>query len=564
MMKKQAIIAVSTACLLLAGTAGTVYAYSRSDVGALLRSITRQEAVSAGQDVDGNGRVDVMDLTTLKQLLQSSTQPETVSVPASANYVKLQSRTLEKDGVTWLVQSGSAAEFTVTGTECAVTLTGSSGIQNEEKYRPRYGIFVDDELVEDVVMEAQEQTVTLFSESKARTADVRIMLLSEAMYGGVGIRDITVTSGAAVPVRPAEQKALRIGFIGDSITCAYGVQGKLGDAFTTGTEDFSRSYAYLTARFLDADYTTCCYSGHGIYSGYTSDGKRNADALIPDCYDLVSKYKDYGQQQDFEGDRPCDAIVINLGTNDINFVAADPEVNGALFVEAYKSFLTHLRALHPGAAIVCTVGTMGGDDVYTLITQACDEYTSETGDANVTCYFSRTHTQDDGFGADYHPSALTQERSSYVLADKILTALGKESSKIGLDVAADGVYDVTTSNGATAAQYYGYGQFWVNMVSGGTAPSDVEATVSGLPLRAGGTYRLSFDYTTGQDITLPVLVRGSAVYYETALDSTSERQHFETEFTCDADDEAAQIVFQVGGHDSMNSTFYNVTLTRLS
>ena len=564
-MHKKTLLAVCTAGALLAGTAGTVHAaYSRSDIVALQRSLTRLAAVSAGQDVDGSGRVDVRDLTMLKQMMRSNTEEGSITVPASENYVKLQSRTLEKDGVTWLVQSGSAAEFHVVGSACSVTLEGSSGTDSDEKYRPRCGIFVDGELVEDFLMGEKERTVEVFSGSTQRSADVRIMLLSEAMYGGVGLRDITAVSSAASPVLPADKNDLYIEFIGDSITCAYGVEGQLGGSFSTGTENFAMSYAFLTAQFLHADYSTCCYSGHGIYSGYTADGTRNTDSLIPDCYDQVSKFRDYGQAWDFAAERPCDAVVINLGTNDINFVGAAPEENGPLFVSAYKDFLAHIRETHPDAAIIGTVGTMGGEDVYKLIEQACTEYTQDTGDTGVSCFFSRTHTQNDGFAVDYHPSLTTQQRSSYVMADKILTALGMDSSKIGLDVAADGVYDVTTSNGATAAQYYGYGQFWVNMVSGGSAPSDVEATVSGIALRAGGTYRLSFDYTTGQEISLPVLVRGKEVYYETALDSSQERQHFETEFTCPAEDDDAQIVFQVGSHDSMNSTFYDVSLTRIS
>ena len=101
-------------------------------------------------------------------------------------------------------------ECTVTGTEASVTICGDGGINSDEKYRPRYGVYVDGELIKDVVMSEKEQTVELFSGTSARTAAVKVMHLSEANNGCIGVKGITVTSSSAKPVKPTPKKDLRI------------------------------------------------------------------------------------------------------------------------------------------------------------------------------------------------------------------------------------------------------------------------------------------------------------------------------------------------------------------
>ena len=201
-------------------------------------------------------------------------------------------------------------------------------------------------------------------------------------------------------------------------TCALPIY----EPFSTSTENFMKSYAYLTAQQLNADYSAVCYSGHGIISGYTT-GEKNTDSLVPDCYNLVGKSYDYATEWDFESN-PNDVVVINLGTNDSSYLSLDFEARSGDFVDGYVSFLKDLRDKNPNAYIICTVGTMGGEDVYGLIEQAIDIYKSETEDTNVMGYLSATQNIANGLGADWHPSVITQQESAYVLADKICEVLG--------------------------------------------------------------------------------------------------------------------------------------------
>ena len=97
------------------------------------------------------------------------------------------------------------------------------------------------------------------------------MLLSENRYGGIGIKNIKVNSCNNLKIiEPTNKKDLSIEFIGDSMTCAYGVEGKdENEHFKTSTENFSKSYAYLASQILNVDYSSVSYSGYGIASGYS-------------------------------------------------------------------------------------------------------------------------------------------------------------------------------------------------------------------------------------------------------------------------------------------------------
>jgi hypothetical protein len=346
---------------------------------------------------------------------ETSTQEEAMvqRIPITADKVKLQSRAVMKDDVLWLVQSGSAAEFCISGRNAYVTLAGSSGVDNNKMYRPHYAVYVNDRLICDEVMAETYIKITLWKDED-KTAAVKVMLLSEAQYGGVGVRSVEVESNEVQHLTTFKNAPLTIEFIGDAITCGYGVESdSANETFMTSTENFSKSYAYLAASRLGADYTTCCYSGYGIVSGYSDEGTKNDKELLPDCYGKDSNFKDYGADWDFS--EHCDIVVIHLGTNDRDYVAQDPDKNGDEFVEGYKAFLQTVREKRPDAAIICTVGTMGGNEIYKLIERAVAEF----GDDKIMTYFLQTLSTGDGMGADGYPSKKTQQNIADVLVKKI-------------------------------------------------------------------------------------------------------------------------------------------------
>ena len=135
-------------------------------------------------------------------------------------------------------------------------------MENEPSLRPRFAVLVDGEVILDDTLSERERTIEVLSSEEETNAVIEVMQLSETNRGIVGVKAITLTTAAENPVVPTEAKPLSIEFIGDASTCAYGVEAASAyEPFATTTENFMKSYAYLTAQALGADYSTACYSG---------------------------------------------------------------------------------------------------------------------------------------------------------------------------------------------------------------------------------------------------------------------------------------------------------------
>lgn len=345
-----------------------------------------------------------------------------VTVDPTSENVRFIGRTFEGAGATWLPQSGSGVEFEATGTIVVLEVVGDDNVHNVLDLCPRFAVLVDGAVVVDDTLHEPSRLVGVPLDESASGAVVELIHLSEAKRGMVGIRSITVKSEAARPVAPTKAKRLHIGFVGDSITCGYGVEAANTDEpFKTKTENFMKSYAYLTAQELGADYDTVCYSGYGVISGWSNDGERQTDTLVPPVYQLVMEGRE--QVWDFAAHR-SDAVVINLGTNDRSYTGTD-EARLDEFSQGYAAFLDQVRALNPDSLIVCTMGTMGGEELFPAIERAVHDHAERTGNARILCYLSEPmNVETDGCGANGHPTAVTQRKIAQTLVGVIRQALG--------------------------------------------------------------------------------------------------------------------------------------------
>lgn len=329
--------------------------------------------------------------------------------------IRVLGRCTEDGGMLWMVTSLSEAGFRVTGaTEVRLRLRADDSVTDPGRrdIRPRYAVRLDGEKIADARMAAEEETVTVFRSPEPRTAEVRLIKLSEGTQSLLALREI-VTDGDVAPL-PEREK--RIEFIGDSITAGYGVETpNPEEGFTTATENAEKSYAALTADALGMDRTLTCFSGHGIVSGYTGDPTvRNGSELVPPYYEatgrngfrLPSGRTVSEIPWDFSAFRP-DIIVINLGTNDLSWTNGDPE-REAEYRKEYAAFLKTVRRHNPQARIVCVLGLMGGQ-LNGSMTAAVGDYRRETGDRNIHSFtVAEQDGERNGYGANYHPSEKTQ------------------------------------------------------------------------------------------------------------------------------------------------------------
>lgn len=338
---------------------------------------------------------------------------------ATKNTVKLLGRTLDDKGTRWLILSASGIEFHAKAKELSFTLTGDCTSQNPRGQDgslnmnlARYAIYVDGKLTITGSMDCEEKTVSVFSKSEEQTVTVRLLKLSEGTQSYMGIKSINTNDEATL--NPTSEKNLKIEFIGDSITCGYGVEGKSAEEpFTTQTENATKAYAYLTAQNLNADYSLVSFSGFGLVSGWTNDGNLNPIQLAGPhyknfCFSWNSDlFKNY--EWDFSQFQP-NFVVINYGTNDDSYTRDDLQKQNE-YVSCYVDFIKQVRSVNPHAHIVLALGIMtGGNRLLPFMEQAAQKYSSLTGDKNISTYRFTSQTEAEGFGADFHPSEATQKR----------------------------------------------------------------------------------------------------------------------------------------------------------
>ena len=344
-------------------------------------------------------------------------------IPTSEN-VKLLGRAFYDDFDEELIcaYSGTGCEFTFTGTSVKFNLIGDSAAKaNNEDNAARYAIYVDGERTQDLMLDEQTETITAFEIETETTAVISFVKLSETANSTIAIKTIEANGTIA----PTAEKDLYIEFVGDSITCGYGVDDEdRNHHFSTSTEDCTKAYAYKTAQMLDADYSLVAISGYGIISGYTGNpDKKSANQIMPKYYDKIGYSYTRGVAGiDWTFERQPDVIVINLGTNDESYCKSDKDKQ-AEFTTEYVNFLKQVREKNPDSKILCVLGVMGSG-LYKCVEEAVSTYSAETGDNAVYAMRLANQDQADGIAADWHPTEKTHEKTSTAVSDKIKEILG--------------------------------------------------------------------------------------------------------------------------------------------
>ena len=349
-------------------------------------------------------------------------------IPSPENVKPIGRTQLTEDNMLWLAFSGSGAEFTFSGTKAEIVIAGDDSAEKPDNTdnQARIAVYVNGERVVDDMIDHAEETYTVFESETPADCDIRIIKLSETAMSTCAVKSITVEGGE---IKPAEKKERLIEFVGDSITCGYGVDDENRDHhFSTATEDVTKTYAYKTAQSLNADHSMVSISGYGIISGYSDGKKKVINQQLPKYYDKLGfSYGSFkgkkvsSQKWDFTGYTP-DVIVVNLGTNDSSYTK-NIEERTAEYTEAYSEFLKDIRSHNPEAQIICTLGIMG-NELYPCVDQAVKNYTEETGDTKVTAMPFDVQSPDDGYAADWHPTEATHTKAAEKLTAMIKETMG--------------------------------------------------------------------------------------------------------------------------------------------
>ncbi|MCH4156665.1 MAG: GDSL-type esterase/lipase family protein [Muribaculaceae bacterium] len=306
--------------------------------------------------------------------------------------------------------------FTNPGTLIQANFTGTS---IKMKAKPGSGYFeVQIDAAEPFkIAFLRDSVITLASNLQQGSHSVSVMLAFEGYQARPQFRGFCLDEGASIlppPARPTR----KIQFIGNSMTCAYGVEAPNGKVhYKDSNSNFFFSYATLTARALNAQNITVARSGIGIYRNYNGPLAGSPDNMAR-WYDYTLMY-DSTQVWNHQSYVP-DVICVNLGTNDFSMVP----YRVSLYVKSYKAFLKHLRALFPSTKIVILTGCMLDGNALADQNLALDAMFAQLNSEGFTGLYRFALTTQDGtygYGADFHPSK-DQHRH---MADELVPYLKK-------------------------------------------------------------------------------------------------------------------------------------------
>ena len=306
------------------------------------------------------------------------------------------------------------ASFNYPGTTIMATFQGSS---LKMICRPMTGYFmaqIDGSSPFKVGFNAPRDSVaTLATALPQGEHHVKIMYVIEGLFrtpefhGFVLDKGCTLVASRTLPERKIE-------FIGNSITCGYGVESIEKTApFEDETENHWLTYANIVSDSLHAQHTSISRSGIGVYRNYNGP-RTGSPENMPWQYEYTL-FNKHNEKWDFAKYQP-QLVCINLGTNDLSTDNYDI----ALYEKNYRMFLSMVRAKYPKAKIVLLTGPMLGEKESSQQRKVLDRICADAG-KNVYRFDFSFQTGDLGYGASWHPSAQQHQK----MAQELLPFLKK-------------------------------------------------------------------------------------------------------------------------------------------
>lgn len=252
----------------------------------------------------------------------------------------------------------------------------------------------------------KDSVVNLATALQDRDHEVRLTYIIEGLQRHAEFLGFAIDDNATIlppPIMPER----KIEFIGNSITCAFGIESIDGrDPYEDETENHYLSYAAIVSRNLNAQHFAIARSGHGVYRNYNGP-REGTPTNLPGEY-AYTIFEDYSEKWDFARWTP-QVVCINLGTNDFSTNNYDP----ARYEEAYRNFIRTIRAYYPDAAIVLLNGPMlkaRENKLQASILNKLQREFHKQGDKHIFRFEFSFQTGELGYGACYHPSLKQHER----------------------------------------------------------------------------------------------------------------------------------------------------------
>ena len=307
--------------------------------------------------------------------------------------------------------SGVYIQFSFRGTECALKMSDTG-----HNY---YNVFVDDRPSETIDVKS-DTTVVVASAIGTQIHRIQIFKRTEGNQGTGTFKGILLSeNGEMIPWK--EIPTRKIEFIGNSITCGYGTEGKSkSERFKPSTENNYLSYAPIISRAFKADYHIVAHSGLGVVRNYGYKEKVSPSAM-PDRFNRVFDEKE-SPVWNFKRWIP-DMVIINLGTNDFS---TKPYPDKTVFKSGYEKLINEVRKQYGDLPIFCVVGPMTDEPCYSYVKEMVEDFRSIYQKRNV--YFvgipAYLMDQEKDLGSDGHPNYLGQQKMAAHVLPVISSILG--------------------------------------------------------------------------------------------------------------------------------------------
>lgn len=237
--------------------------------------------------------------------------------------------------------------------------TGISMRLKDESHENYFNVILDKDSIVLLRPDTVESSYVLAENLPEGHHCIELFKRTEWTRGTTWIYAITPAKGTLLV--PVEENERSIEFYGNSITCGFGVEDYSGQDSPDSifTNNYA-TYAAITARYFDADYTCISRSGIGLTVSWFNQ-------LMQDIYHLGNPNMK-GRAWDFSKHQK-DVVVVNLFQNDSWLVLrkeheefkrrfGDKTPEAEQIIDTYFRFITELRSLYPAAHIICMLGNM--------------------------------------------------------------------------------------------------------------------------------------------------------------------------------------------------------------
>lgn len=335
------------------------------------------------------------------------------NTPASDSRITYVGRTLKTSEGVSFDWSSTYAKISFTGDYLAVRASDSG--------KDYFNVWIDRDMsaeADQVLCLHSKDSVLVLAQIKGGKKKQHTLIIqkrTEATQGRTTFHEF-ISDQELEQAAPVRERLIE--FIGDSYTCGYGIENSIRTTpYTPETQNTSKTYCAILARYFDADFITVSHSGQGICRNY-DDHDKQARWYMPDRYNCTF---DMERNPKWEpGSLKPSITMIYLGQNDFS---TERQPMRDPFKNNYKRLIKEIKDYYGDNHPILCVSTK----VDKLLFDFVRECVEECGYRNVyySGMFQAVHLDDNSeLGADWHPNSKAHIKLAYALVPYFSTITG--------------------------------------------------------------------------------------------------------------------------------------------